>query len=46
MRRILPFAVVLTLGVVGTTLVVEAGKYSCRWTIIGYVCPDIKVSAR
>lgn len=46
MRRFLPFAVVLTLGVVGATYVVAPGKYSCRWTIVGYVCPDLEISTR
>lgn len=44
MRRTLPFAIVLALGMVGATYVVDAGKYSCRWTIVGYVCPEIPVA--
>jgi hypothetical protein len=42
--RILPYALVIALGLVGTAYVVESGKYSCRWTIVGYVCPEIPVA--
>ena len=46
-RRSLPFVVVLMLGMVGVTYVASAGgEFSCRWTIIGYICPDLTVSSR
>ena len=44
MRRLMPFAIVIGLGAFGASYVVEPGKYSCRWTVIGYTCPDIPVA--
>lgn len=44
--KVLPFVFVLGLGVFGASYIVEPGKYSCRWTVVGYVCPDVKVSTR
>jgi hypothetical protein len=43
MGRILPFALVIGLGLFGASYVVETGRYSCRWTVIGYVCPPPEV---
>ncbi|EFG2885856.1 hypothetical protein BO068_005051 [Escherichia coli] len=46
MKRNLPFAAIVVVGMLAATYVVEAGQYSCRWAVLGYVCPAVEVPAR